>query len=114
MGTPKKKASFAERRRQMADRQRRAAEHHRRVRRLQYDAIGQGRRWVKCPCFECGGEMTVHVEWRNPVLVCRMCRSADESTERVIYGSDATLVKSKLPTEGFPVSGGLPSLGRRR
>jgi hypothetical protein len=65
---------------------------------LQEEALAKGLRWIKFPCIQCGAQVPIHVSWEQPVPRCKSCRTK--------YGNKRRQVRM--------VSGGLPTLGKRR
>ena len=91
----------------------------------QVEGAAQGRRWVTLACRGCGLDVRVHVDWEKPLLLCKVC-SGKLRTELFAKHTAETAAKAlqspmsslglRMPKglRGHPVSGGLPSLGRRR
>ena len=83
------------------------------IQQLQQEAVARGRKWVKASCTRCSAEVLIHVEWQNPLVMCKGCRAIRETQLRAVnYLSKA--FRPRMPTEGLSVRGGLPSLGKRR
>lgn len=83
---------------------------------LQRDAAAVGRKWVKTNCTVCAAEAYVHVEWRSPLVMCKECQVKRQARLRTVSlrNSSSKARRRKRPRRWSPVSGGLPSLGRRR
>jgi DNA-directed RNA polymerase subunit RPC12/RpoP len=64
---------------------------------LQFKAAAEGRQWLELPCMQCGKTVAIHVEWEKPTPRCESCRKRDG--------------KKKIARI---VSGGLPTLGKRK
>jgi len=86
------------------------------VRRQQRDAAVQGKRWVVLPCALCGAEVPIHVDWRAPLILCKDCRAKRKEWLLTVHARSyaAKVLRPRMPTEGWVVGGGLPSLGKRR
>jgi len=82
------------------------------IRQLQQEAMARGRKWIKGRCTRCPAEVLIHVEWQDPLVLCKGCRARRETQLRAVnYVSKA--LRPRMPTEGWSVRGGLPSLGKR-
>lgn len=89
------------------------------VQQRQRDAAAQGKRWVKCPCTDCGTEVPVHVQWERPLVMCGGCRTKrrhrlDAVQDRINTRKALSGPTTRMPTKGWGLSGGLPTLGKRR
>jgi hypothetical protein len=93
-----------------------ASESKHSIQELQRNASAKGRKWVRATCTACPGEVLVHVEWQNPLVMCKKCRVRRRARLRRARGRSyaAKALRPRMPTEGWPVGGGLPGLGKRR
>jgi len=82
---------------------------------LRREAVAKGRKWIRTNCTVCAEPVFIHVEWEKPLVLCKPCRAdraARLQADREHRSSNALKVKGK--GRWWPVSGGLPSLGKRR
>ncbi len=86
------------------------------VQQQQRDAAAQGRAWVKCTCTGCGAQVPVHVKWRKPLVMCKECRAKRRRRLLAAHAQSCAnkALSPRMPAGGWPVGGGLPSLGKRR
>jgi hypothetical protein len=81
---------------------------------LRREAIANGRKWMNTTCTVCNEVVFIHIEWEKPLILCKRCRADRAARLR----SDRHRRSKKLPAKGTrrsrPISGGLPSLGKRR
>jgi hypothetical protein len=87
------------------------------ISRLQRVAIASGRKWVKTNCIACSAPIFVHADWREPPVMCKKCREKRRSrmqrARKQNFSPPSSRSKAKM-RRWWPVSGGLPSLGKRR
>jgi len=76
----------------------------------------EGRKWVIVLCERCDTEVRIHVDWDRPLVLCRSCRLKRDHKlgEKRAQTATSKAFSPKMPKEGKPVGGGLPSLGKRR
>jgi hypothetical protein len=95
------------------------------VQRKQEEGAAQGRRWITLACRGCGLDVRVHVDWEKPLVLCKVCggkrrkalfaKQAAGNAAKALQSSMSSLgLRTPKGLRGHPVSGGLPSLGRRR
>lgn len=83
------------------------------IQELQRRAELQGEKWIGFPCKSCGCRIDIHVEWQAPQAMCKECL-ATELREAHTEEYVAKSLSRSLPERGRAVSGGLPSLGKKR
>jgi hypothetical protein len=62
----------------------------------------------------CEAMAYVHVTWKNPVARCKNCREKQKARREAARNRSPQSRKKTLLKQWKPVSGGLPSLGRRK
>lgn len=67
-------------------------------------------KWIEKICWRCQAKFVIHVEWQLPPGLCKPCREDLNSTYLPRLGRDRTTKFSYVRI----VSGGAPSLGKRR
>ena len=97
--------------------------------------VSQAPNWVRLTCEGCETcDVLIHTTWQNPLILCKPCREtrreairverevrreADRVLSEKRRESDrakcetAKALRPRMPTSGWRVSGGLPSLGKR-
>lgn len=86
------------------------------VSQLQADAVAAGRRWIRISCRKCPTEVLIHVDWVDPLVLCKSCRVARKVTIRAAHAKQnaGNAMRVKMPKSGVSVPGGSPGSGRRR
>lgn len=70
--------------------------------------------WVVLVCEGCGrAEVVIHTQWVNPWLLCESCREMQRETMQMERAT-AKAMRPRMPKSGWRMSGGLPSLGKKR
>ena len=82
----------------------------------QREAKVNGQRWITRTCAQCKAPIHIHVDWEHPLELCKPCKERRRSALRQKHAEHyaARIFSPRGPSEGTPVRGGLPSLGKRR
>jgi phage FluMu protein Com len=82
----------------------------------QREAAALGKHWVEIPCTGCGANVPIHVEWRQPLPMCKECRMKRRLRLIAVRATKKAhkALRPHVPTEGSAIGGGLPGLGKRR
>jgi len=77
---------------------------------LQKFALANSKQWVHYPCIECGNPINIHIEWKDPQVVCKECietkpKSKKKNPQKHNNLQSAQKLPSKKPQKKKPPKG---------